>query len=76
MEDRIVMPTQPAANHKSDAESCAHVLLGLISYHERMTMGNYPERDFYLDALRYALNCVEERAGMTIYKREVGAWRR
>lgn len=66
MEDRIMMPTQPAANHKADAESCAHVLRGLISYHERMTMGNYPERDFYLDALRYALNCVEERAGMTI----------
>ena len=43
----------------SRAESCAHVLRGLISYHERMTMGNYPERDFYLDALRYALSLVE-----------------
>lgn len=43
----------------SRAENCAHVLRGLISYHERMTMGNYPERDFYLDALRYALSLVE-----------------
>lgn len=43
----------------SRAESSAHVLRGLISYHERMTMGNYPERDFYLDALRYALSLVE-----------------
>lgn len=66
MEDRIVIPAQPAANPKADAESCAHVLRGLISYHERMTMGHNPERDFYLDALRYALNCVEERAGMSI----------
>lgn len=46
---------------KSEAKSCAHVLRGLISYHERMTMGNYPERDFYLDALRFALACVEEK---------------
>ena len=45
-----------------NAESCAHILRGLISYHERMTMGNCPERDFYLDALRFALACVEERA--------------
>lgn len=42
-------------------EGCVHVLRGLISYHERMTMGNYPERDFYLDALRFALACVEEK---------------
>lgn len=47
----------------SEAESCAHVLRGLISYHERMTMGNYPERDFYLDALRYALYLVEREKG-------------
>lgn len=44
----------------SNAESCAHVLRGLIGYHERMTMGNYPERDFYLNALRYALSLVEK----------------
>lgn len=48
-----------SANETNRAESCAHVLRGLISYHERMTMGNYPERDFYLDALRYALSLVE-----------------
>ena len=41
------------------AVSTVHILRGLISYHERMTMGNYPERDFYLDALRYALSLVE-----------------
>ena len=51
-EDKIVI---------SRAESCAHVLRGLISYHERMTMGETPERDFYLDALRFALDCVEEK---------------
>ena len=44
----------------SRSENCSHVLRGLISYHERMTMGNYPERDFYLDALRYALDLVEK----------------
>lgn len=42
-------------------EGCIHVLRGLISYHERMTMGTYPERDFYLDSLKYALACVEEK---------------
>lgn len=53
-EDKIVI---------SRAESCTHVLRGLISYHERMTMGEVPEKDFYLDALRFALACVEEKAG-------------
>ena len=43
------------------AVSTVHILRGLISYHERMTMGNYPERDFYLDALKFALACVEEK---------------
>ena len=51
-EDKIVI---------SRAESCIHVLRGLISYHERMTIGEAPERDFYLDALRFALECVEEK---------------
>ena len=40
-------------------ETAANVLRGLISYHERMTMGMYPERDFYPRALRYALELVE-----------------
>lgn len=43
----------------SKAETTAHILRGLISYHERMTMGMYPERDFYPRALRYALELVE-----------------
>ena len=43
----------------SRAESRAPVLRGLLSYQERMTMGNYRERDFSLDALRYALSLVE-----------------
>lgn len=43
----------------SKAETTAHVLRGLISYHERMTMDMYPERDFYPRALRYALELVE-----------------
>lgn len=41
-------------------EGYTHILRGLISYHERMTMGNYPERDVYLDALRFALTRTEE----------------
>lgn len=57
MESKV--PINNVVSAGSTAESCAHVLRGLISYHERMTMGNYPERDFYLDALRYALSVVE-----------------
>ena len=40
-------------------ETCMHVLRGLISYHERMTMGDFPAKDFYVDALQYAIQCVE-----------------
>lgn len=43
----------------SGVECYAHILRGLISYHERMTMGMYPERDCYTRALRYALGLVE-----------------
>ena len=50
-----------SVSDQSKAEGSAQVLRGLISYHERMTMGNYPERDLYLDALRFALACVEEK---------------
>lgn len=46
---------------KEMAESCIHILRGLISYHERMTMGQYKERDFYLEALRFAIECVEKQ---------------
>ena len=51
----------PPHNGISAIEGYANTLRGLISYHERMTMGNYPERDFYLDALKFALTCVEEK---------------
>lgn len=37
------------------------ILKGLMSYHERMMMGMYPARDFYLEALRYAIECVKEK---------------
>lgn len=45
----------------SEEEGYVHILQGLISYHERMTMGDCPQRDYYLDALRFALNCVKEK---------------
>ncbi|MBE6924557.1 MAG: helix-turn-helix transcriptional regulator [Ruminococcaceae bacterium] len=44
-------------------EGYAHILRGLISYHERMTMGDIPQKDFYLDALKFALTCVEKSNG-------------
>lgn len=44
-------------------EGYLHVIRGLISYHERMTMGGSPEKDYYLDALRFALECMEEKTG-------------
>lgn len=40
-------------------ESYANILRGLISYHERMTMGAYPGRDLYAQALRHALELIE-----------------
>lgn len=42
-------------------ETCIHVLRGLISYHKRMTMGDFPGKDFYVEALEFALECVEEK---------------
>ena len=47
-------------NVPTPKESCLHILRGLVSYHERMTMGNHPELDGYLDALKFAITCVEE----------------
>lgn len=58
---RAEIPAPDYIKPCSNAEASAHVLRGLISYHERMTMGNYPERDFYLHGLRFALACVEEK---------------
>lgn len=57
----VLNPSEQAGSEKNQAEGCLHILRGLISYHERMTMGNYPERDFYLEALRFAVECVEEK---------------
>lgn len=59
----FIKPTAMPENayRPSPEEGYAHILRGLISYHERMTMGEYPSRDFYLDALKFALACVEEK---------------
>ena len=45
----------------SKERTTCHILRGLINYHKRMTMGTYPEQDFYMEALEYALECVEAR---------------
>lgn len=58
MKDYIVVD-EKFVQPSSQAEWSARILRGLISYHERMTMGMYPERDFYPRALRYALELVE-----------------
>lgn len=60
--DENAIPIQERELHQIEqAELSASVLRGLISYHRRMTMGNYPERDFYLEALKFALDCVLEK---------------
>lgn len=58
-EEKLSISAEQTISEK--AVSAVHILRGLISYHERMTMGDYPERDFYLDGLRFALACVEEK---------------
>ena len=45
----------------SDAEWARFVLRGLISYHNRTTMGCYPELDGWRQGLEFALTCVEEK---------------
>lgn len=62
MKELIEVPKE-MVREITKAEAAAQILRGLISYHERMTMGMYPERDFYLDALRYALEAVEKEDG-------------
>lgn len=58
----IVIPPEELEKHRIKGAAChAHILRGLISYHERMTMGMYPERDAYLEALQFALECVEQK---------------
>ena len=59
IEDMIEVPKE-LVRKRTKAEASAQILRGLISYHERMTMGMYPARDFYLDALRYALEVLEK----------------
>lgn len=44
-----------------NAKGAYHIIRGLISYHERMTMGEFKCADYYLEALRFALACVEEK---------------
>lgn len=60
-QERIAMLSNPDIRPLSQAESCAHMLRGLISYHERMTMGDCPEKDPWVDELRFALACVQEK---------------
>lgn len=62
MQESVLLPLETMPDHVgtvSEEEGYAHILRGLISYHERMTMGMYPERDCYTKALRYALGLVE-----------------
>lgn len=40
------------------AEKAARALRMIISYHERVTHGVYPELDFFPHALQYALDLV------------------
>lgn len=55
----VVKRDDPHIVHTTQAEFTAHILRGLISYHERMTIGLYPDRDFYKNSLKYALELVE-----------------
>ena len=45
----------------SDAEWARFVLRGLISYHNRTTMGYHPDLDCWKRGLEFALACVEEK---------------
>lgn len=69
------LPPSAKVNLIPREEAYIHVLRGLVSYHERMTMCRpvSPEpdkdcsdscplasRDFYLEALRFALLCMDE----------------
>lgn len=69
------LPPSAEAHRIPKEEAYLHVLRGLISYHERMTMCRpvspnpdgtcsdscpLASRDFYLEALRFALLCMDE----------------
>ena len=45
----------------SDAEWSRFVLRALLNYHERITMGSYPELDCWKRGLQFAISCVEEK---------------
>ena len=45
----------------SEAEWSRFVLRALISYHERITMGEYPSLDCWKRGLEFAVSCVEEK---------------
>ena len=45
----------------SDAEWSRFVLRALRNYHERITMGQYPELDCWKKGLEFAISCVEEK---------------
>lgn len=45
----------------SDAEWSRFVLRALRNYHERITMGHYPELDCWKQGLEFAISCVEEK---------------
>lgn len=45
----------------SDAEWSRFTLRALISYHERITMGAYPDLDCWKRGLEFALAAVEEK---------------
>lgn len=68
-------PIIPDAYHISKEQGYLQVLKGLASYHERMTTGlivaldgsdccaascSYASHDLYLDAILFAVQCVEE----------------
>lgn len=50
----------PTVKRISPEEFYLAILRGLISYHERMTMCKQTPYDPYLEALRFALRCMEE----------------
>lgn len=45
----------------SDAEWSRFVLRALLNYHERITMGAYPDLDCWKRGLQFAISCVEEK---------------
>ena len=62
-ENLVKLPPETLENFPmaTKEEWTCFVLRGLISYHKRMTMGKYPELDGWMDALKFALECVEEK---------------